>query len=115
MVNGEVELKDNLGTRRIPKLRMANFPSADEIVREVVLNTPRSEEAVDILLVNPPTPDGGLWIRTQHRVGRRTRENMVWPQVSLAQMAALLDPTYKLKIIIVVHHHANLFRFQFSG
>jgi hypothetical protein len=92
-------MKDNLGTRRIPKLRMANFPSADEIVRDVVLNTPRSEEAVDIMLVNPPTPDGGLWIRTQHRVGRRTRENMVWPQVSLAQMAALLLPNYKLKIV----------------
>jgi radical SAM superfamily enzyme YgiQ (UPF0313 family) len=99
MGKGEVNLKDNLGTRRIPKLRMANFPTADEIVRDVILNTPRSEEAVDILLVNPPTPDGGLWIRTQHRVGRRTRENMVWPQVSLAQMAALLHPTYKLKII----------------
>jgi anaerobic magnesium-protoporphyrin IX monomethyl ester cyclase len=99
MAQGEVELKNNLGTRRIPKLRMANFPSADEIVREVILNTPRSENAVDILLVNPPTPDGGLWIRTQHRVGRRTRENMVWPQVSLAQMAAILHPTYKLKII----------------
>jgi radical SAM superfamily enzyme YgiQ (UPF0313 family) len=60
---------------------------------------PRGEEAVDILLVNPPTPDGGLWIRSQHRVGRRTRENMVWPQVSLAQMAALLEPTYRLKVI----------------
>jgi len=78
---------------------MANFPSADEIVRDVLLNTPRSEEGVDIMLVNPPTPDGGLWIRTQHRVGRRTRENMVWPQVSLAQMAALLLPNYKLKIV----------------
>jgi anaerobic magnesium-protoporphyrin IX monomethyl ester cyclase len=99
MVHSEVEMKDNLGTRRIPKLRMANFPSADKIVRDVVLNTPRSEEAVDIMLVNPPTPDGGLWIRTQHRVGRRTRENMVWPQVSLAQMAALLLPNYKLKIV----------------
>lgn len=99
MVQSEVENKENLGTRRIPKLRMANFPSADEIVRDVVLNTPRSEEGVDIMLVNPPTPDGGLWIRTQHRVGRRTRENMVWPQVSLAQMAALLLPNYKLKIV----------------
>jgi radical SAM superfamily enzyme YgiQ (UPF0313 family) len=99
MGQGNVELKENLGTRRIPKLRMANFPTADEIVHDVILNTPRSEEAVDILLVNPPTPDGGLWIRTQHRVGRRTRENMVWPQVSLAQMAAILHPTYKLKII----------------
>jgi radical SAM superfamily enzyme YgiQ (UPF0313 family) len=89
----------NLGTRRIPKLRMANFPNADEIVRRGLLERPRSKEAVDILLVNPPTPDGGLWIRTQHRVGRRTRENMVWPQVSLAQMAALLHPTYTLKIV----------------
>ncbi len=99
MVHSEVEIKKNLGTRRIPKLRMVNFPSADEIVRDVLLNTPRSEAAVDIMLVNPPTPDGGLWIRTQHRVGRRTRENMVWPQVSLAQMAALLLPNYKLKIV----------------
>ncbi len=92
-------LKENLGTRRIPKLRMANFPSADEIVRQGAINAPRSSEAVDIMLVNPPTPDGGLWIRTQHRVGRRTRENMVWPQVSLAQMAALLVPVYTVKVV----------------
>ena len=92
-------LKENLGTRRIPKLRMANFPSADEIVREVIQSTPRTDQSVDIMLVNPPTPDGGYWIRTQHRVGRRTRENMVWPQVSLAQMASLLHPTYKVKIV----------------
>jgi len=89
----------NLGTSRIPELRMAKFPNADDIVRKGLLERPRSALAVDILLVNPPTPDGGLWIRTQHRVGRRTRENMVWPQVSLAQMAALLHPTYTFKII----------------
>ncbi|MBN2501175.1 MAG: radical SAM protein [Anaerolineales bacterium] len=95
----KVDLKENLGTRRVPKLRMADFPNADEIVREGLLNEPRGEDAVDILLVNPPTPDGDLWIRTQHRVGRRTREKMVWPQVSLAQMAALLHPTYKVAVI----------------
>src|SRR5512147_2945736 len=78
---------------------MAKFPNADQIVRDGLLATPRSKEAVDILLVNPPTPDGQLWIRTQHRVGRRTRENMVWPQVSLAQMGALLVPAYTIKII----------------
>jgi anaerobic magnesium-protoporphyrin IX monomethyl ester cyclase len=89
----------NLGDRRIPALRDANFPNADEIVRAGLLSTERSPEAVDVLLVNPPTPDGELWIRTQHRVGRRTRENMVWPQVSLAQMGALLHPTYKIKVI----------------
>ncbi len=89
----------NLGTRRIPKLRPPKFPDADAIVRETIRNQPRNPEAVDVLLVNPPTPDGGYWIRTQHRVGRRTRENMVWPQVSLAQMAALLHPTYKVAVV----------------
>ena len=89
----------NLGSRLTPKLRMADFPNADAIVRHGLLSAPRSEDAVDIMLVNPPTPDGGLWIRTQHRVGRRTRENMVWPQVSLAQMAALLHPVYKVKVV----------------
>ncbi len=89
----------NLGTRRLAKLRMSDFPNADQIVREGLLAAPRSEDAVDIMLVNPPTPDGELWIRTQHRVGRRTRENMVWPQVSLAQMAALLHPAYTVKVV----------------
>ncbi len=98
-VEVKVELKENYGTRRIPPIRMSNFPNADEIVRKGIDSFPRSSEAVDILLVNPPTPDGALWIRSQHRVGRRTRENMVWPQVSLAQMAALLHPVYTLKIL----------------
>jgi radical SAM superfamily enzyme YgiQ (UPF0313 family) len=89
----------NLGTRRIAPVKMADFPNIDDIVQQGLLSAPRSSDAVDILLVNPPTPDGGLWIRTQHRVGRRTRDNMVWPQVSLAQMAAMLHPVYKVKII----------------
>ncbi|GJM42085.1 MAG: radical SAM protein [Ardenticatenaceae bacterium] len=92
-------LRENLGTRRVPKLRMANFPDADEIVHQGLLEEDRDPKAVDIVLVNPPTPDGGLWIRTQHRVGRRTRENMVWPQVSLAQMAAMLYPQHSVAVI----------------
>ena len=91
-------LSHNLGTRRVPKLRKADFPSADDIVRQG-LQAARPDHAVDVMLVNPPTPDGGLWIRTQHRVGRRTRENMVWPQVELAQMGALLDDAYRIKIV----------------
>lgn len=40
--------------------------------------------------VLPPLfPDGDIWIRCQHRVGRRSREGMIWPRVSLAQIAAL--------------------------
>ncbi len=100
MNNKEKEIQSiNMGSRSAPKLRMVDFPNADAIVREGLLSAPRSADAVDIMLVNPPTPDGELWIRTQHRVGRRTRENMVWPQVSLAQMAALLHPVYKVKVV----------------
>ncbi len=93
-------IKANLGTRRVPKLRMANFPNADDIIKEGLLEEEkRNEKMVDIMLVNPPTPDGELWIRTQHRVGRKTRENMVWPQVSLAQMAAMLHPAFTVKVV----------------
>jgi anaerobic magnesium-protoporphyrin IX monomethyl ester cyclase len=91
--------RTNLGSIRPRELRLPKFPNADEAVRKGIQETPRSKDAVDILFVNPPTPDGGLWIRSQHRVGRRTRENMVWPQVSLAQMAALVCPPYSFKII----------------
>lgn len=99
MSGKEHTIKENLGTRRVPALRGARYPNADEIVRAGLLSRERSGAGVEVLLVNPPTPDGGLWIRTQHRVGRRTRENMVWPQVSLAQLAAMLAPTYEVGVI----------------
>lgn len=94
----ETNLRENLGTRRIPKLPEPRFPNADQIVRQGAIARKRASK-VDILLVNPPSPDGGIWIRTQHRVGRRSRENMIWPQVSLAQMAALLYPDYSVEIV----------------
>jgi len=83
------EIRDNLGTRRIVKLPEPRFPDADAIVRNGAIARSRTSK-VDVLLVNPPSPDGGIWIRSQHRVGRRSRENMIWPQGSLAQLAALL-------------------------
>ena len=92
------DIANNLGTRRIPPLRSSNFPDAGAIV-QTLTSSSRPQGTVDILLVNPPTPDGGIWIRSQHRVGRRSRENMIWPQVSLAQMAACLMPDYKVEII----------------
>ena len=92
-------MQSNRGSRAVPRARTADFPSADEIVRQGLRKPAADEASIDVMLVNPPTPDGGLWIRTQHRVGRRTRENMVWPQVSLAQMAALLHPTYSVQVV----------------
>ena len=95
--NGNDELRENLGTRGLRPLPMAKFPDADLAVRAKGVRKPPYK--VDVLLVNPPTPDGAIWIRSQHRVGRRSRENMIWPQVSLAQLAALLAPDYTVEII----------------
>ena len=92
------ELRANLGTRRVPPLPAARFPDAGAAVQTLTSST-RPAGSVDIMLVNPPAPDGGIWIRSQHRVGRRSRENMIWPQVSLAQMAALLVPEYTVEVV----------------
>src|SRR5512136_3177711 len=91
------QIKENLGTRGLRPLPIAKFPDADLAVRAKGIRKPPYK--VDVLLVNPPTPDGAIWIRSQHRVGRRSRENMIWPQVSLAQLAALLAPDYTVEII----------------
>jgi anaerobic magnesium-protoporphyrin IX monomethyl ester cyclase len=91
-------LRANLGTRRIPPLPAARFPDAGAAVQTLTSST-RPAGSVDVLLVNPPTPDGGIWIRSQHRVGRRSRENMIWPQADLAQLAAILMPEYTVEIV----------------
>jgi radical SAM superfamily enzyme YgiQ (UPF0313 family) len=90
-------LKVNLGTRPLRPQRPPRYPDAGAAVRGLMHVRPPA--AVDVLLVNPPSPDGGIWIRTQHRVGRRSREEMIWPQCSLAQHAAMLKGDYTFKII----------------
>ena len=92
------ELRANLGTRDVRPLRPARFPDAGAAV-QTLTSSKRPPGGVDVMLVNPPAPDGGIWIRSQHRVGRRSRENMIWPQVSLAQMAALLAPDYTVEVV----------------
>ncbi|MGD9050029.1 MAG: radical SAM protein, partial [Anaerolineae bacterium] len=88
----------NLGRRPLRPLPEAHFPDVGQVVSGLPAEA-RPAGAVDVLLVNPPAPDGGIWIRSQHRVGRRSRENMIWPQVSLAQLAALLHPDHSVKIV----------------
>jgi anaerobic magnesium-protoporphyrin IX monomethyl ester cyclase len=92
------ELRANLGTRAVRPLRPARFPDAGAAV-QTLTSSQRPPGGIDVMLVNPPAPDGGIWIRSQHRVGRRSRENMIWPQVSLAQMAALLTPEYTVEVV----------------
>lgn len=111
-INSTITLapKENLGTRRIPKLRPPAFPDAGAMVRGLTHKRPPG--AVDVLLVNPPSPDGAIWIRTQHRVGRRSREEMVWPQVSLAQLAAMLHPDYTVGVVDAIAERMNWAEFE---
>jgi anaerobic magnesium-protoporphyrin IX monomethyl ester cyclase len=95
-------VRENLGSRPLRSLQQARFPDAESAVRAHGIVRPAHQ--VDVLLVNLPTPDSDIWIRSQHRVGRRSRGNMVWPQVDLAQvdlaqMAALLAPDYGVEIV----------------
>ena len=101
--------KANRGERVQERVTAARFPSADGVARgrlEI-----RHEGAVDVLFVNPPAPDGGIWIRSQHRVGRRSREGMIWPQVSLAQMAALF-PDYRVDIVDAIPYRMSWEEFE---
>lgn len=92
------DISVNLGTHPPPPLTAARFPDVGAVLADLPTSA-RPPGAVDVLLVNPPSPDGAIWIRCQHRVGRRSRENMIWPQVALAQLAALLVPDYTVEII----------------
>ncbi|WP_026369868.1 B12-binding domain-containing radical SAM protein [Kallotenue papyrolyticum] len=49
--------------------------------------TPR----LDVLVLNPPSPDGDLFLRDIARVGRRTRDGIIWPQTALAQIGAVMQ------------------------
>ncbi len=97
------EVAENLGTRPLRPLPPARFPDVGQVLATLPTEV-RPPGAVDVLLVNPPAPDRGIWIRSQHRVGRRSRENMIWPQVSLAQLAALLHPDYSVEIVDAIPH-----------
>jgi len=55
---------------------------------------------VDALFINPPSPDGHIYIRDMNRSGRRSRERTIWPQTSLAYLAAVLKKEgYRVDVI----------------
>ena len=51
--------------------------------------TRRHDKKVDVLFINPPSPDGFIYIRDINRHGRSSWERMKWPQTSLAYLAAV--------------------------
>ncbi len=55
---------------------------------------------LDVLVLNPPSPDGDLFLRDIARVGRRTRDGIIWPQTALAQIGACVkEAGYSVEVI----------------
>jgi radical SAM superfamily enzyme YgiQ (UPF0313 family) len=54
---------------------------------------------VSIQIVNPPSPDGEIYIRDICRWGRKSREGMIWPQTSLAYLAAMVPEDMTVEIV----------------
>jgi anaerobic magnesium-protoporphyrin IX monomethyl ester cyclase len=105
------EINENLGSRPVRALPDANFPDVGKVLADLPTEA-RPKGSVDVLLVNPPAPDGAIWIRSQHRVGRRSRENMIWAQVSLATLAAMLHPDYTVDVIDAIPHRMTWEEFE---
>jgi len=99
----------NLGTNAVRGATPARYPDAGPAIRAARRKIVRK---VDVLLVNPPSPDGAIWIRSQHRVGRRSRENMIWPQVSLAQLAAMVYPALTVEIVDAIAERMTWQQFE---
>lgn len=66
---------------------------------------------VDVLIVNPPSPDGHTYIRDVCRWGRKSREKMVWPQTSLAYLAAMVPDGLSVRIIDAIAEEMPLEHF----
>lgn len=76
-------------------MQSITIPNINDIKRET-LEAPAKR--LRILFVNPPSPDHFIYIRDINRSGRRSRENTIWPQTSLAMLASVF-PDDDCKII----------------
>ena len=67
---------------------------------------------LDVLLVNPLSPNKDPYIRDVHRVGRNSREGTIWPQTSLAQLAAMFPETTSVRVLDCIAERMAWPRFQ---
>lgn len=58
-----------------------------------------NDAPVDVLIVNPPSPDGSVYMREVCRCGRQSREGMIWPQTSLAFIAGAVSDRFSVDIV----------------
>lgn len=67
---------------------------------------------IDFLFVNPPSPDGSIIIRDFNRSGRTSRERIIWPQISLAYLAAMVPKGKKIKILDCIAERTGWDKFE---
>ena len=65
-----------------------------------------------VLFINPPSPDGSIYIRDVNRHGRRSNERMIWPQTNLASLAAMVEKDYETKIFDCIADWISWERFE---
>jgi len=66
-----------------------------------------------VLFVNPPSPDNHIYIRDINRSGRRSRERTIWPQTSLAYLAAVIkNEGYTVDILDCIAEEINWNHFK---
>lgn len=63
------------------------------------MNAVLNDTRIDILFVNPPSPDGRIYIRDIDRSGRYSREDTIWPQSNLAYLAAAVSDRYSVDLV----------------
>jgi len=66
---------------------------------------------MDILFINPPSPDNSIIIRDFNRSGRTSKEKIIWPQASLAYLAAMAPENFKIEILDCIAEKMNWDKF----
>lgn len=67
---------------------------------------------VDVLLVNPPSPDRSVIIRDFNRSGRTSKEKIIWPQISLAYLASMVPSHLSVAILDCIAERMDWDGFQ---
>lgn len=74
------------------RARSQDSPRADKgIEKGSAIRRREHNRPIDVLFVNPPSPDGFVYIRDINRHGRSSWERIIWPQTSLAYLAAVAE------------------------
>src|SRR5262245_10196248 len=104
-VDGNTQAKLRSGLIKV--LHPDQSSTSDALTRQRLLAEQRRETAVDVLLVNPPVPESRSWGNINPPIGQNWPKRIIWPQASLAQMAAMLAPDYKVAVVDAVAQCLN--------